>query len=124
MVFVRLFGVAVFPETLALFVVVVIDTLTLPRVVALDAEVIVRLPGQFAGTCRRFEQPLGKRDAGRYLVALLVVNGDIFVLVDVIEIYRVFRLGRDENGDKKENPYERKAGTYIHILGHKIFLSI
>lgn len=61
---------------------------TIPRAAHLDAEVVVSLLGQTAGTGGTLEQPLCQGDAGRHAIPLHLVNGHGRITVDVPLIER------------------------------------
>ena len=114
MVFIRILGIAVFPETLAFLIVVVIHPFPLPGVVALDAEMVVRFAGQFAGSGGRLDETLRQGDAGRNPVAFLVLDGNILVFVDIIDIDGVFRLGKHRCGHQRQKAGKKKFSAVLH----------
>ena len=72
-------------EALLRLVVVVIDGSPRPPV-TLDAEMVVALPTQLAASRATFKDSLRQRDARRNVVATHFVDGDVFVLIDIVLI--------------------------------------
>ena len=55
-----------------------------PVASTLDAEVVVALARQLAVSGTTLQQPLGQRDAGRYLMTLHLLHGKGSILFDIL----------------------------------------
>ena len=84
MVLVRLLYCFVRAEALVGGIVRVIDLCSLPILLALDAEVVVRTACQVAVAAVRLEDALCHSDAGRDTVTLHMVDGYRLVAVDIL----------------------------------------
>ena len=84
MVLIRSLDRRVTAEAFALSIVVVVDAVAFPCLLALYAEVVVGVSGQNAVAAVGFEYALRHGDARRYTVSLHVGYGDSLVLVYVL----------------------------------------
>ena len=79
-----LFSVLIGPEAFVLAVVIAINLLSMPVLVAFDTEMVVGLYRQIARTTPRFQQTLRQGNACGNAIFLHLANGDIPVLADII----------------------------------------
>jgi hypothetical protein len=83
-VLVRLLYGIIFAETLVGCIVGMIYTLSLPVLLALDAEVVIRATSEVTITAIRLKNTLCKGDAGGDAIAFHMVYGYLLILLDVL----------------------------------------
>ena len=84
MVFIRVFRIAISAETFIAGIVIMPHRPSAPVASTLDAEVIVALARQLTVSGTALQQPLGQRDAGRYLMTLHLLHGKGSILFDIL----------------------------------------
>ena len=114
MVFIRVFRIAISAETFIAGIVIMPHRPSAPVASTLDAEVVVALTRQLAVSGTTLQQPLGQRDAGRYLMTLHLLHGKGSILFDILIVAGIPALCLHCcNGNKKkcydssqsENPF-------------------
>ena len=94
----------VFAEFLVGCIIVAQDIWSCPCASTFDSKVIVRFCCQCASSCRTLQQSLCQGDAGRYVVAFHLLNGPVFVFVDVSPVCLVGSLCHQ----RKATAYEKE----------------
>jgi hypothetical protein len=112
MVFVAVTHGGIDAEAVVFPIVVVVGAFSLPIGMALDTEVVVGFPGQFALPCPTLEKSLRQCNAGRDAVFLHLGDSKVFVLIDIVHPYLIFAslspYRNTEGKEKTENTKKKK----------------